>query len=129
MGCGDLVEEAKDLATDVLSSCLVLVHNARRRGEHNEAELLGRQQSVAPATNLPERNIKPRADAAALRGVRAVWDDVPCTRAPTVPIQKKANTKNVTVSKCERISIVCQCPKGTQTQGMGSQQRAGQQAC
>ena len=108
--CVESVEEAEDLATNVLSSCLVLVHDAGRSGQHNETELLGRQQSVAPATNLLERNIKPRADAAALRGVRAVWEQkishVPAH--PQCPSERRKKERMRTLAQAGNSNITRQ---------------------
>ena len=56
------VEEAKDLATNVLLLGLLVVHDAVRGGEHDVAELTRRQHIVGPSVHLRQRNVEARAD-------------------------------------------------------------------
>ena len=62
----DLVEEAEDLATGLLPLRLIVVHDAVGRGEHDVAELAGREQVGDPLVDVLERHIEARADDAAL---------------------------------------------------------------
>ena len=57
-----LVEETDDLACNVFSPCLLVVHDAGRSGEHNEAELTRRQKLDNPLLHVDELDVVARAD-------------------------------------------------------------------
>ena len=61
-----LVEETDDLATSLLVSSLLVVHDAVRRGEHDVAELSGRKKVDDPLFHLVELHVESGGDAAAL---------------------------------------------------------------
>jgi len=61
-----LVEEANDLARDVLTTGLLLVHDASRGGENDVAELTGREQLDNPLLELGEANVVAGGDDTAL---------------------------------------------------------------
>lgn len=52
-----LVEEANDLARNVLASGLLVVHDAGRGGEDDIAELTGREQLDNPLLKLGEADV------------------------------------------------------------------------
>lgn len=52
-----LVEEANDLASNVLASGLLVVHNTGRGGEDDVAELTGREQLDNPLLELGETDV------------------------------------------------------------------------
>jgi hypothetical protein len=52
-----LVEKAKNLASDVLSSGLLMVHDTGRGGENDEAELTRRQQSDNPFLKITQLDV------------------------------------------------------------------------
>ena len=60
------VEEAEDLATGVLSACLLVVDDAGRGGEDEVPELAGREEVGGPLLNVLDRDVEPGADAATL---------------------------------------------------------------
>lgn len=61
-----LEEEAEDLASQVFSPGLLVVHDAARGGEHDVAKLTGGQQIVGPLLDVVDRDIEARRDDAAL---------------------------------------------------------------
>jgi hypothetical protein len=52
-----LVEEANDLASNVLASGLLVVHDTGRGGEDDVAELTGREQLDNPLLELGETDV------------------------------------------------------------------------
>jgi hypothetical protein len=52
-----LVEETNDLASDVLASGLLVVHDTGRGGEDDVAELTGREQLDNPLLELGEADV------------------------------------------------------------------------
>jgi hypothetical protein len=52
-----LVEEADDLARDVLSAGLLVIHDAGRGGEDDVAELTGREQLDDPLLEVTESDV------------------------------------------------------------------------
>jgi hypothetical protein len=52
-----LVEEANDLARDVLAAGLLVVHDTGRGGEDDVAELTGREQLDNPLLELGETDV------------------------------------------------------------------------
>lgn len=61
-----LVEETKDLASDVLSPGLLVVHDASRGGEDDETELTRGQELGDPLLHVAELDVVARADDAGL---------------------------------------------------------------
>jgi hypothetical protein len=61
-----LVEEANDLAGNVLASCLLVVHYTSRGSEHDVSELTGRQQLDDPLLELGQADVVPGGDNASL---------------------------------------------------------------
>ena len=61
-----LVEEAEDLACDVLSSRLLMIHDASGSGENDVAELTRRKKLRDPFLEILDLNIVARADDASL---------------------------------------------------------------
>ena len=61
-----LVEEADDLARDVLATGLLLVHDAGRGGEDDEAELTGGKELDNPLLELVEADVVAGGDDTAL---------------------------------------------------------------
>jgi len=61
-----LVEEADDLASNVLATGLLVVHDAGRGGEHDEAELTGREKLDNPLLELVEADVVAGGDDTAL---------------------------------------------------------------
>src|ERR1700733_7570860 len=57
---GPLVKEANDLSGNVLASCLLVVHDTSRRGEHDVSELTGRQQLDNPLLEIGEADVVAR---------------------------------------------------------------------
>jgi hypothetical protein len=57
-----LVEEANDLASGVLSSRLLVIHDARRRGQDHVSELTGREQLDDPLLQVGKTDVVPRGD-------------------------------------------------------------------
>ncbi|CAI0443081.1 unnamed protein product, partial [Linum tenue] len=50
-----LVEETENLATNILPSCLFVVHNASRSCQHNESEL-PKPDQARHMNSIPKRN-------------------------------------------------------------------------
>lgn len=61
-----LVEETNDLASDVLPSGLLVVHDASRGGEDNVAELTRGKELDDPLLEVTELDVVSRADDAGL---------------------------------------------------------------
>lgn len=59
-----LVEEPDDFARDVLSSRLLVVHDAGRGGEHDEAELTRRQELDDPFLEVTDTHVVAGGDDA-----------------------------------------------------------------
>ena len=55
-----LVEEAEDLAGDVLATSLLVVHDTGRGGEHNVTERTRGQKLLNPVLDLAELNVEAR---------------------------------------------------------------------
>jgi hypothetical protein len=70
-----LVEEADDLASDVLSASLLVVHDAGRGGEHNVAELTRWQQVDNPLLEVAELDVVAWGDDTALVQAAVELDD------------------------------------------------------
>ena len=63
---GRSVEETEDLATDMLGTSLVVVHDTLVGGEHENTELTGRKDSVGEVLELSEGQIETGRDDTAL---------------------------------------------------------------
>ena len=61
-----LVEEAEDLATDVLSPGLLVVHNASGGGQDDEAELTRGKELDDPLLHVAELDVVARRDDTSL---------------------------------------------------------------
>eukprot|EP00636_Phaeomonas_parva_P018446 CAMPEP_0118852192 /NCGR_PEP_ID=MMETSP1163-20130328/1312_1 /TAXON_ID=124430 /ORGANISM="Phaeomonas parva, Strain CCMP2877" /LENGTH=147 /DNA_ID=CAMNT_0006784601 /DNA_START=27 /DNA_END=470 /DNA_ORIENTATION=- len=61
-----LVEEADDLATRLTAAGLVVVHDAESGGEHNVAELAGREEGVGPLLHVGNARVEARGNDTAL---------------------------------------------------------------
>ena len=61
-----LVEEADDLARDVLAAGLLVVHDTGRGGEDDIAELTGREELDNPLLELAEADVVAGGDDTAL---------------------------------------------------------------
>lgn len=70
-----LVEEADDLAGDVLSTGLLVVHDASRGGEDDVAELTGRQQLDNPLLEVLETDVVAGGDDTGLVETAVELDD------------------------------------------------------
>ena len=70
-----LVEEADDLARDVLATGLLLVHDAGRGGEDNVAELTGGKELDNPLLELVEADVVAGGDDTALVEAAVELDD------------------------------------------------------
>jgi len=70
-----LVEEADDLARDVLATGLLLVHDAGRGGEDDEAELTGGEKLDNPLLELVEVDVVAGRDDTALVEAAVELDD------------------------------------------------------
>jgi len=57
-----LIEKAQDLACDVLPAGLLVIHNAGRCGEHDEAELTGREELDDPFLEVRKLDVVTWAD-------------------------------------------------------------------
>ena len=66
-----LVEETNDLASNVLSPGLLMVHNTGRGGENDVAELTGWQELDDPLLKITELDVVARRDDTSL--VEAVF--------------------------------------------------------
>lgn len=62
LGGGDLVEESNDLARDMLTSGLLVVHDPGRGGQDNVTELTGRKELDNPLLELTELDVVAGAD-------------------------------------------------------------------
>lgn len=70
-----LVEEAKDLAGDVLPASLLVVHDTGGGGEHDVAERTSREELADPLLDLAERDVEARGDDTALVEAAVELDD------------------------------------------------------
>lgn len=70
-----LVEEADDLASDVLSAGLLVVHDASGGGEDDVAELTGRQQLDNPLLEVLEADVVAGGDDTSLVEAAVELDD------------------------------------------------------
>lgn len=61
-----LVEEANDLASNVLATGLLVIHDTGRGGEHHVAELTSREQLDNPLLELGKADVVARRDDTAL---------------------------------------------------------------
>jgi hypothetical protein len=61
-----LVEETQNLPSHVLSPCFLMIHDASRRCEDNEAELTGRKQFDNPFLKVTKLHIVAWTDDAGL---------------------------------------------------------------
>ena len=61
-----LIEEANDLATDVLAASLLVVHDALGGGQHDVTELTAGEQVAGPHLDLVDLDIEAGGDATAL---------------------------------------------------------------
>lgn len=64
--CPRLVEESEDLAGDVLSPSLLVVHDASRGGEDDVAELTGWKELLDPLLHVLELDVVARGDDTSL---------------------------------------------------------------
>ena len=78
-----LVEEANDLAPDVLATRLLLVHDPGGGGEDNVAELTGRQEPYHPLLEVRKTDVVARRDDTSL--VQAVCELTPRQPRPRGP--------------------------------------------
>lgn len=70
-----LVEEANDLARDVLASGLLVVHDTGRGGQDDVAELTGREQLDNPLLELGEADVVAGGDDTGLVQAAVELDD------------------------------------------------------
>ena len=70
-----LIEVAEDLATSVTTTGLLVVHDAVRRGQHNDAELTRRHQLSDPLLELAVLDVEARRDDTALVDASVEVDD------------------------------------------------------
>lgn len=85
-----LVEEADDLARDVLAAGLLLVHDAGRGGEDDVAELTGGEELDNPLLKLVEADVVAGRDDTALVEAAVELDD-DLARAVVVDLLELAN--------------------------------------
>jgi hypothetical protein len=64
--CRSLEEETKDLASQVLSACLLVIHDTSGSGHDDVAELTRRKQSRAVLLEVADMNVEAGRDDAAL---------------------------------------------------------------
>lgn len=57
-----LVDKAEDLASNVLATSLLVIHNASRGGKDQVTELTGRKEVVGPGLKLAELDVEARRD-------------------------------------------------------------------
>ncbi len=70
-----LVEEAEDLAGNVLTTSLLVVHDTGRGGQDNVTERTGGQELLNPVLNLTELNVEARRNDTALVDTSVELDD------------------------------------------------------
>lgn len=70
-----LVEEAEDLAGNVLATGLLVVHDTGRGGEHDVTERTGGQELLNPVLDLAELNVEAGRDDTALVDTAVELDD------------------------------------------------------
>lgn len=70
-----LVEEAEDLAGNVLTTSLLVVHDTGRGGQDNVTERTGGQELLNPVLNLTELNVEARRNDTALVDASVELDD------------------------------------------------------
>jgi hypothetical protein len=72
-----LVEEANDLASNVLAASLLVIHDTSRGGEDDIAELTGRQKLDNPLLELGETDVVAgRDDTALVQATDSVSDQL-----------------------------------------------------
>lgn len=73
--CSNLVEETEDLASNVLSAGLLVVHDTGRGGEDDVAELTGRKESDDPLLEVTELDVEAGRDDTSLVETSVQLDD------------------------------------------------------
>ena len=61
-----LVEEPNDLASNVLASSLLVIHDTSRGGENHESELTGREELDNPLLKIAEADVETGRDDTSL---------------------------------------------------------------
>merc|ERR1719153_989753 len=59
-------EESKNLSTEMLPSCFLVVHDSSRCGQDNLSKLSGWEEVVCPLLDVSNHDIKPRRDDSTL---------------------------------------------------------------
>merc|ERR1719334_2112310 len=73
-------EEAEDFAADVLPTSLFVVHDARRCGHYDVAELSGGKEIRRPLFDLIDGDVESRRDHAAfVQSARQIHHDLACS--------------------------------------------------
>ena len=84
------VEEAEDLASDPLPACLLMVHDARRGRQNNQAKLTRGQQAPDPVLDVVVADVIARRDNAAfVQAAVQLNDDL--ARAVVIHVLELAN--------------------------------------
>ena len=91
-----LVEEANDLAGDVLAPSLFVVHDAGGGGQNNVAELTGGQELVDPLLHVAELDVVARADDAGF--VQTVSPKNPLAFFCAISLKKKNRHGKVAIT-------------------------------
>ena len=73
--CIDLIDITKDLASGMLLTGFLVIHDSVRGGENQVTELTGRQEVVDPLFNLSDSNVEARRDDSALVDATNQVDD------------------------------------------------------
>lgn len=102
-----LVEEANDLARNVLASGLLVVHDAGRGGEDDIAELTGREQLDNPLLELGEADVVAGGDDTGLVDAAVELDD-DFAVAVIVNLLKLANVACTSSVNCKSSHVVQQ---------------------
>lgn len=98
--CGSLVEEANDLASNVLAASLLVIHDTSRGGEDDIAELTSRKELGDPLLELSQADIVAGRDNTALVETAIELDD-DLARAVVVDLFELANVALISMlAKC-----------------------------
>ena len=99
----DLVEEAEDLAGNVLATGLLVVHDTGRGGQHNETERTGGQELLHPVLDLAELHVEVGRDNTTLVDAAVELNDH-LAGAVVIDLLELADVAyNAIKAKCDRL--------------------------